>query len=53
MIYALLNTPYKVLRFFPLLLDCVVMAVFVDAGFGANPDSLSQLSFIITLIDKF
>lgn len=28
------------------------MAVFVDAGFAANPDSFSKLVFIITLMDN-
>lgn len=28
------------------------MAVFVDAGFAANPDSSSQMGFLVTLMDK-
>ena len=40
------------LRFLPLHLDSLCIAVFVDAGFEANPDSSSQLGFIVTLMYK-
>ena len=51
-ISSLLNSIEKGLNFVPPDLDSIVMAVFVDAGFGANLDSSSQLGFIITLMDK-
>lgn len=51
-IISMLNSPEKGLNFVPLDLDSIVMAVFVDAGFGANLDSSSQLGFIITVMDK-
>lgn len=50
-IELMIKTKTQGLRFVPLDLDSIVMAVFVDAGFATNPDSSSQLGFIITLID--
>lgn len=47
-----LNGVNKGINFIPLDLDTVFMAVFVDAGFAANPDSSSQLGFVITLMDN-
>lgn len=51
-IKLLSSTNCKVPNFVPLDLDYLVMAVFVDDGFGANPDSSSQLGLLITLMDK-
>lgn len=39
------------LNFFPLNRNSLRIAVFVDAGFGTNPDLLSQLGFIVILMD--
>lgn len=47
---AMLKSKEKGIRFVPLDLDSMFMAVFVDAGFGANPDSSSPLGFIVTIM---
>lgn len=46
-----LDTSSNGLQYVPLELDSLAMEVFVDVGFAANPDSSSQLGFIITLMD--
>lgn len=42
----------KGINFVSLDLDSLNMAVFVDEGFTSNPESSSQLGFLITLVDK-
>lgn len=42
----------KGLKFVFIALDTLFMAVFVDPGSAANPDSSSQLGFVITMMDK-
>lgn len=52
MIATMLNGLYKGIKLVPPELDSLVMAVFVDAGFTGKAYSLSQLRFIVTLMDK-
>lgn len=43
---------YEGIKFVPCDLNAIFTAVFVDAGFGENPNSSSQLGFLITLTDN-
>lgn len=47
----MIQTKTQKLRFVPLDLNSIFMAVFADAGFATNRDSSSQLGFIITSKD--
>lgn len=51
-IREMLATVDKGLKYVPLDLNSLIMDVFVDAGFGTNKDSSSQLGFRIKLMDK-
>lgn len=53
MIKATLDSFDKEISFLSLDVDSLFKAVFVDAGFASNPDSLLHIGSLITLMDNY